>query len=109
MAIEKQLTPCVERIIALAKLEAECDRSDFCGVQHLLMAMHKEGRNSGAFLMQEKGITIEQLRTFDFSKRQRGMGFLTALARYKKVRLALASLVIAFSALIVAFYSLLFR
>ena len=68
---EIPLSPSVERLLLMAKCEAHRTQSDYVFAQHLLVAMSQEGKNLGALMMEQKGITIEQLRALDFNETNR--------------------------------------
>lgn len=52
----------------IAEIEAEKLQAPAVGVEHLLTAMHQEGSNIGAAMMQSFGLTLEQVRALNFDK-----------------------------------------
>lgn len=65
MKIEN-LTLAAERILKMAAIEAEKDKS-FLGANHLLIGMLLEGKNSVSPMLKEAGFTAERLRSGSFT------------------------------------------
>lgn len=65
MKIEN-LTLAAERILKMAAIEAEKDKS-FVGANHLLIGMLLEGQNSVATMLKDAGFTAEGLRSGSFA------------------------------------------
>lgn len=57
----QKLTPTVKRILKLAEIEAEKDKS-FVGVIHILIGMMLEGDNYASLNLRASGFTVECLR-----------------------------------------------
>lgn len=64
------LAPDLKRILRIAEVEAERRHAAAVDVQDVLVAMHQEGANVGAAMMQAGGLTLEQVRNLDFAKRE---------------------------------------
>ncbi len=60
MEIEN-LTPPMERVLRMAEIEAQKDKS-YIGAHHVLIGMLLEGRNEAYLRLQDAGFTVEALR-----------------------------------------------
>ncbi len=60
---EPELTPVMTRILEIATLDAKHQKCRFVGIEHFLNAIHKEGKNLGALILDDGGITLKKLRT----------------------------------------------
>jgi hypothetical protein len=55
----------LERILTLAAIESDRDKSGHVGVEHLMIAAFQEGLNPLSDMMTGFGITLERIRALD--------------------------------------------
>lgn len=63
----KDLTPAMKRVLAIAKIEASKEGM-FVGVNHIMIAMMKEGNNFGALVLSAAGFTVPLLERGEVPK-----------------------------------------
>ena len=64
------LSPELQRILKLAAIEAEREQSGVVNTNHILQAMAMDSTNVGADLFQRQGLTLQDLRTLNFDRKQ---------------------------------------
>ena len=63
-------SPELRRVLAIAAIEAEREQAGQVGVAHVLSAMAMDDANTGASLFREQGLTLENIRSLDFAKKE---------------------------------------
>jgi ATP-dependent Clp protease ATP-binding subunit ClpA len=62
-------SPELKRILDIAAIEARRDQTGIVTTHHVLCAMVMDGLNTGADLFQQQGLTLQDLRSLDYTKK----------------------------------------